>query len=643
MPSSLSPSQALSPEGVYSLYLGGLALGDEQRRRDACYAILLIGRLGLRPAELTHLHEDWIDWERGEVQVPARDPCACRHCWADARTLKTDTGTDRSVSEIVSDTCWSPPDGPEGARTIPFGWSRRLTAAIHGVLGERPYLDTDTAGIEQLLTAAANNAWELDTDEITTDRLRASAGEFLATTGFGPRRLTELLAIDEETAGAFARVGGGELREYLYRALDPQGAPDICGEDSQYRLVCDPTPFEREPFDPREFDARWRGERAEQTESRGRNPRPIEAPSDSNFDPAEMDIREPSADSGSQLVSDSLSDWVRRRESQRRQYAETGDSPVGADTDADTAAYRDQITSPVQVSISTRFAAQGIETGRPTGGSIVLGQREVVLVSRDETGVAGTLRIPFDAIVDIAPGYVPGPLEGVLDQTVGIAYHDERDERKIAVCELPREIGWDVQQTLFASLLDGVETVTANLSEGIDDVNEIEPETKVLSTTPRTLKLGNPDSDALPVRIRLSTIVGIEQKPMETEVGYETGLTIHHLRVNANVVTIELRPTNEVEKQLLGRYLTEYHERQVEKARNASLSNEQREVLDALHDAGDGRDLVAIVDMNTARVANVVASLKDLGLVRDSRTGVALTGTGYLVTSGGSLLYEASG
>jgi helix-turn-helix protein len=636
------PSEALSPEGVYSLYLGGLALEDEQQRRDACYATLLMGRLGLLPEELTHLHEDWVDWERGEIQIPARDPCACRYCWADARTLKSETGTDRSVSEIVTDTCWSPPDGPAGARTIPFGWSRRLTAAIHGVLGQRPYLDTDTAGIEQLLTAAADNAWELD-DEITSDRLRASAGEFLASVGFGPRRLSDLLAIDEETAGQFAKVGGGELREYLYRALDPQGAPDICGEDSQYRLVCDPTPFEREPFDPREYDARWRGERAERVQPRGRNPRPVEAPAEVDFDPAAMDIREPSADSGSQLVSDSLSDWVRRRESQRRQYAETGDSAVSADTDADAVAYRDQITSPVQVSVSTRFAAQGIENGRPAGGSVVLGQREVVLVSRDQTGVADTLRIPFDSIVDIAPGYVPGPLEGVFEETVGVAYHDAQDERKIAVCELPRDIGWDVQQTLFASLLDDVETVTANLSEGIDDINDIDPETKVLSTTPRTLKLEDLDSDALPVRIRLSTIVGIEQKPMETEVGYEMGLTIHHLRVNANVVTMEVRPTDEVEKQLLGRYLTKYHDRQLEKARNASLSNEQREVLDALHDAGDGRDLVAIVDMNTARVANVVASLKDLGLVRDSRTGVALTGTGYLVTSGGSLLYEGSG
>ncbi|MXR51284.1 hypothetical protein GRX03_06655 [Halovenus sp. WSH3] len=640
MASSLSPAEALSAEGLYSLYLGGLTIEDETRRRDACYVLLLMGRLGLRPEEITHLHEDWVDWERGEVHVPARDPCACRYCFATARRRKTEAGSDRSVEEIVAETCWSPPDGADGARTIPFGWSRRLTAALYGVLGERPYLDTDVAGIERIVTEAAENAWELDTEAISTEALRASAAEFLATAGFGPRRLADLLAIDEETAGAFARVGGGELREYMYRSLGPDAAPDICGENSQYRLVCDPNPFEREPFDPTEYDARWRGNRAEEVDTLGRNPRPIEPPADSTFDPARIDLRELAADSGSQLVSASLSDWVRRRESQRHQYAETGEAGVGSEETATE--YRDQVTSPVQVSVSTRFAGQGIESGRPTGGSVVLGQREVVLVSRDQTGVADTLRIPFDSIVDVAPGYVPDPLKGVFDETVGIAYNDEHDDRKIVVCELPRDIGWEFQETLFASLLEDVETVTANLSEGLEDPEEIEPERRILSTTPRTLTLEDPDSEGLPVRIRLSTIVGLEEKPMESEVGYEMGLTIHHLRVNANVVTVELRPTDEVDKQILSRYLTEYHERQLRKARNASLSNEQREVLDALHSAGDGRNLPALVDMNTGRVASVVASLKELGLVRDSRTGVALTGTGYLVTSGGSLLYESA-
>lgn len=640
MDSSVSPSDALSPEGFYSLYLGGLSIADDRRRRDACYVLLLTGRLGLRPEEIGHLHEDWIDWGRGEIQIPARDPCACRECWQHARKRK-EHGDDRSLEEIVRSSCWEPPEGERAARTLVFGWSRRLAAALFGVLGQRPYLDADPVQIETLLQEAAENAWELEAETVSSAVMRATAAEFLATAGFGPRRLADLLVIDEATAGEFARVGGGELREYMYRSLGPDEAPDICSGDSQYRLVCDPTPFEREPFDPRTYDVRWRTQRDEATEPRGRNPRPPESPADSSFDPTrDLELREPAADSGSQLVSASLEDWVRRRESQRRQYAETGSS--GTATEEENLEYSDWVTAPVRYSISTRFAGQGIENGRPTGGSVVLGQRELVFLSRDETGVADALRVPFSSIVDVVPGYVPSPLEGVFDETFGIAYHDNHGERKVLVCELPAQFSWEAQQTLFSSLLEGSEIIFANLSEGVTGADDIEPETRILTASSRTLKLEYPDSDRLPARIRLSTIVGIEETPMESEVGYEMGLTIHYLRVNANVVTVELRPTDDTEKKLLKRYLLEHHERQKQKARNASLSEDQLEVLDALHDAGQGRDLVAILDMNPSRVSSVVASLEEIGLVRDSRTGVALTGTGYLVTSGGSLLYEAA-
>jgi helix-turn-helix protein len=642
MASSLSPDDALSPEGFYSLYLGGLTIEDERRKREACYVLLLVGRLGLRVDELTHLHDGWIDYSRGEIHVPARDPCACRRCWQRARDRKRE-GDSRSLEAIVGEEFWSPPGGSAASRTLAFGWSHRLTAAIDGVLADSEYFDADRAYIEDLVDAAAENAWELGPDAVSLDGLRATAAEFLATAGFGPRRLADLLVVDEATAGAFARVGGGDLREHMYRALPSASPPDICGEDTQYRLVCDPTPFEREPFDPRSYDARWRTERGENTQKRGRNPRPAAVPEDSSFDPATaLDPREPAADSGPQIVSQSLAEWVRRRESQREQYGETGDPGIGETAGAQPLAYRDQVTAPVEFSVSTRFAGQGIEQSRPTGGSVVLGQQEIVFLSRDETGIADTLRVPLSSVTDVSPGYLPGPLEGLFEETVGIAYQDDHDERKIIVCELPPERNWEFQQLLFSSLLVEVPIVYANLAAGSGDLSDVEPDDRRLTASPRTLKIEDPDADRLPVRIRLATIVEIEHQPMESEVGYEMGLTLHHLRVNANVVTTELRPKTDRAAKLLRRYLMEHHERQLEKARNASLSSAQKATLDALHDAGDGRELVAILDMNPSRVSNLVASLKELDLVRDSRTGVALTGTGYLVTSGGSLLYEAS-
>jgi len=636
MAPSLSPGEALSPEGFYSLYLGGLAIDSQQRRREACYIILGMGRLGLRVEELTHLHEGWIDWSRGELTVPERDPCACRACWRRAQR-RHESGDERSVEEIIASEMWAPPEGERGARTLAFGWSRRLAAALDGIVAADGYLDADREEITGLIEEAAGNAWELE-GEITPETLRATAGTFLATAGFGPRRLGDLLVVDEETAGEFARVGGGEVREHLYQTLKTEPAPEICGEDSPYRLVCDPTPFEREPFDPTGYNARWRSERAGDGGQRGRNPRPAAVPEGSDFDPIEaQQLREPAAASGPQLVNDTLSDWVARRESQREQYAQTGSPGTGGDA----ADYRDQVTAPVQFSLGTRFAGQDIESGRPSGGTVALGQREVVFVSRDETGVSDTLRVPLSSVVDIAPGYVPGPLEGIFDETVGIAYHDERDERRIVVCELPREVDWEFQQALFASLLVEVPAVVADFSQEPVDPSDVEPEQRVLTATSRTIKLDNPDdSTDLALRIRLATIVDVEETTMQSEVGYEMGLLVHYLQRNANVVAIEIRPTDDTDATILKRYLQTYHDRQLEAARNTSLTDEQLEVLDALHDAGEGRDLVAILDMNPSRVAGVVESLDDRNLVRDSRTGLALTGTGYLVASEGSLLYD---
>lgn len=635
---ALTPQAALSPEGFYSLYLGGLAIENETRRREACFVLLGLGRLGLRPTELTHLHDGWIDWARGEVHVPARDPCACSQCYARAREQTADTETE--PESLLGEVFWSPPDGEAATRTIAFGWSQRLTAAMEAITGAEGYLDTDESGIEGLVETAAENAWELDPETVSVPALRATAATFLARAGFGPRRLAEVLVIEEATAGSFARVGGGELRNHLYRALPQADAPDICAGETAYRLVCDPDPFDREPFDPRTYDVQWRGKRAEKTSTSERNLRPTAPELPDSFDLETEGIREPTGDSGPQLVSQSLADWVERRESQRTQYAETG-SPGMADAPDRSVAYRDQVTAPVEYSFSTRFAGQGIEQSRPTGGLVVLGQREFVFLSRDETGIADRLRIPFSAVVDVAPGYVPGPLKGLFDETIGIAYRDEHDERKVVVCELPDGQSWELQQTLFSLLIDDVPVLYANLSEG-DDPDAIEPERRRCSVSPRTLKIAGADAGVLAVRIQLSTIVGIEEKPMESEVGYEMGLTLHHLRLNANVVTAEIRAIDDRQQTFLKRYLTAHHERQKRKARNTSLSEEQRAVLDALQDAGDGRDLVAILDMNPSRVSNVVQSLKAAGLVRDSRTGVALTGTGYLVTSGGTLLYEST-
>jgi hypothetical protein len=457
-----SPAESLSPAAFYSLYLGGLAQSDPRDRLKTGYTLLLLGRLGMRPDEILHLHEGWVDWERGEIHVPARDPCACSECWDHAQQ-RQQQGDSRMLAEIVAAECWSPP-GEDAARRLSVGWSPRLVAVVDGVLSESEYLPGNQEAVQESIQTAAQNARGVDASAVSVSTLRASALQFLATAGFGPRRLADLCAVDEETAGAFTRVGGGQSRDHLYRVLGTADPPALCDGETEYRIVCDDAAFDREPFDPTNYDAAWREARQKRSPTTERNPRPISPPPHVSFDPEDaFSVTEPSGDSGPGVVAESLRAWVddreqartsdaveatetdsAERESNTESTAETEGGPAPASTPASTdqaspaasspgsdrtddEAASDEVdplskvTDPVEFSVDTRFVAADFEGGTPTGGSVILGQEELLFLSRTDTGVAGVLRISLDWIDNIVPGYVPEPLEGLFEDTVGLA------------------------------------------------------------------------------------------------------------------------------------------------------------------------------------------------------------------------------
>jgi len=665
MSSSLSPSEALSPEAFYRLYLGGLALENERERLDACYTLLLLGRLGLRPDELAHLHEGWIAWERGEIHVPAHDPCACSECWDRART-RQERGDDRHLPDIVASECWSPP-GEGQSRRLAFGWSQRLTATLDGVLSERPYFDVDRSSLELVIRTAARQSDGIEPTAVSISSLRASAVAFLATAGFGPRRLAELCAIDEETAGAFARVGGGEMGDHLYRVLGDVDAPNPCRDGTPYRVVCNPQQFDREPFDPTEYDPEWRAQRAAQSSSQERNPRPPEPPSDIPFDPAErLGVSEPAGDSGPGIVAESLSEWVRRRERQRGvpadettpahdreratdaeptdeqatdvQRVEEQPTDTGEDSNASTersedqavgADPRSQVTEPVEFSVDTRFAVAGFENGRPTGGTVLLGQEELLCLSRDASGVSGSHRIELDWIANVSPGYTPEQLAGLFEDTIGIAFHDEDDERRVAVVELSPDVRWDAARTIFTRLLDGVPAVVAHRPKETGR----EPSRRQLAVESERLGFVEPVDGEPALTISLLLLVDFEVGKMRSEIGYERGLTIRHLRTGGDVVRTEARPTSEPKMRLLGQYLNQYHERQRQRVNDVDLSEDERDVLEGLYAADDQQDLFSILDKDSGTLSSALDRLEQIGLIQDTDSGARLTGAGYLFLS----------
>ncbi|WP_336358980.1 tyrosine-type recombinase/integrase [Haloarcula sp. CGMCC 1.6347] len=54
---------------------GAQSIKCDLRSQETEFIAFVLGRLGLRPGELCHIHEDWINWRRRMIEIPQHDPC----------------------------------------------------------------------------------------------------------------------------------------------------------------------------------------------------------------------------------------------------------------------------------------------------------------------------------------------------------------------------------------------------------------------------------------------------------------------------------------------------------------------------------------------------------------------------------------
>lgn len=341
--------RTLDPAGFYSLYRGALAAESLERRLQRCYVVLLAGRLGLRPGEILHCHEGWIDWGRGEITVPALDPCACAECWSGARARQV-TGDERSIPEILRSDQWSP-GSTAGTRTVAFGWSERITAVLASVFDYIEVLDCDRGELAAIVTEAAEAAEGIDPHGLTPSVLRATGGRFLGEVGFDATSVQRILGLPErEPAEAYVAAGGQRPSAATYRAFDRAAVgPDVPPADParKFPVACDPAPFSREPFTPTDWGVEGRRERAEQSTGRQvRNPREPVVPEGIEYDPGAHRLSGQADDDGGQFSTTAgsevpnvaaLDDWIDRRDASLRAESSRADAdsgvPPGMDPD----------------------------------------------------------------------------------------------------------------------------------------------------------------------------------------------------------------------------------------------------------------------------------------------------------------------
>ena len=283
-----SADKALSTDAYFRLYQGALQIEDRNTRLVACTVILLAGRLGLRLQEIQHLREEWIDWRRGEIHIPAYDPCGCKRCWITAfdtwgrRGLKelqergeweterpwkkllaaereevvemADCCTVENLEEILYNQRWQP-KYDRSARVVPFGWSERITACLIAFFDKHDYVDYQRDPINDgLIKKAAKHADGLDPDEISAHPLRATGLTFWADISIDAKMLKDLAGWqDIQTAVRYLRVSGRITTHKVYSLLGKadEAPPVVPAEpESRFPVVSNPIPFEGEPFVP---------------------------------------------------------------------------------------------------------------------------------------------------------------------------------------------------------------------------------------------------------------------------------------------------------------------------------------------------------------------------------------------------------
>lgn len=219
-----SKENALS-EREFELLLEGaaeLSKSSYYYKPDPQLTILLLGRLGLRRGELSHLSEDWIDWREDMISIPHSDPCTkgedggiCGSCisLAEQRVEYNDELTLEEALEYM----WVPKT-EAAAREIYFGFSTRLEMFLERYFSSDEYsrYEPSSTAVTRRVKKAADLAPELDATEVHPHGLRATAATYHAARGLRTMQLMQMFGwVQPSTAERYISRNGASTARQL--------------------------------------------------------------------------------------------------------------------------------------------------------------------------------------------------------------------------------------------------------------------------------------------------------------------------------------------------------------------------------------------------------------------------------------------
>jgi len=212
--------KALTERKFELLLEGARRISDPDRQLEATAVILIGGRLGLRPGEITHLSNSWVDAERHMIQVPEHHPCQkgrngglCGYC-RQAVEQRLDYGPDRSFEELA-DRYWVPKTSA-AVRDVPYHFSPRIEVVIDLLMDAHDGWPYSFSTLKRRLETAIDHAPSLENDATSPHGLRATAASYHAGRGLEMAALRAMFGWEDiTTARQYLNVGGAMTRRAL--------------------------------------------------------------------------------------------------------------------------------------------------------------------------------------------------------------------------------------------------------------------------------------------------------------------------------------------------------------------------------------------------------------------------------------------
>lgn len=190
---------------------------------EAQFVLTAAGRLGMRAAEISHLSESWVDWERQMINIPPYQDCTqgqdggpCGYCKSQARQSVRKTGVDY---ETAIAKFWSPKT-EASARAIPFDFDETIRQQIEAFFFDYDGWPKSRSSINRRVDDVAEAAG-IPTDSIYPHALRATAATWHSYRGLPAPALQSLMGWSKlAVAAKYIRLSGTATRKSLNEVHD---------------------------------------------------------------------------------------------------------------------------------------------------------------------------------------------------------------------------------------------------------------------------------------------------------------------------------------------------------------------------------------------------------------------------------------